>query len=234
MSKLTVNKLCKEFPTPTEPLRVLSEVDLAMNVGENLAIIGPSGCGKSTLLHIIGTLDSPTSGSVHLDEADPFSFPPKKLAAFRNQKIGFVFQEHYLLPQLSAIENVLVPCLAHGRTTSEQVERATQLLTNAGLGDRVNHRPSEMSGGERQRVAVARALVLNPVLVLADEPTGNLDQNTAEQIGGLLIEMQKSESAMLICVTHSNELANRFDQINRLDHGRLVEVSNSATTSQEN
>ncbi len=231
MTKLSVEKLSKEFPTPAEPLRVLTEVAFSLNSGENLSIVGPSGCGKSTLLHIIGTLDTPTAGTVELDGINPFALVPKELAAFRNEKIGFVFQEHYLLPQLSAIENVLVPCLARGRATSEQVDRAKLLLKNAGLTERENHRPHEMSGGERQRVAVARALILNPVLVLADEPTGNLDQDTAEQIGTLLIQMQKNESAMLICVTHSNELAQRFDNAKRLDHGKLMDSNSTATAT---
>ncbi len=228
---LVVKGLSKEFPTPTEPLRVLQNVDLQLEPGNNLAIVGPSGCGKSTLLHIIGTLDEPTSGSVNLDGTNPFELSPSQLAEFRNQQIGFVFQEHYLLPQLSAIENVLVPCLAKGSTTNDSVERGKSLLDRVGLASRMDHRPSEMSGGERQRVAIARALMLKPQLLLADEPTGNLDQDTANKIGELLLDIPKQENATLICVTHSSELASSFEITRRLDHGKLIDVSSNSSAA---
>src|ERR1700730_9388909 len=167
IASLTVQNLSKEYPTRGEPLRVLRNVDLLMNSGDALAILGPSGSGKSTLLHILGTLDSPTSGSVRLADKDPFALSEKELARFRNRRIGFVFQDHYLLPQCSVLENVLIPTLAG---TRERLEgRARELLERVGLSQRLDHRPAELSGGERQRVAVARALIHKPMLLLADE-----------------------------------------------------------------
>ena len=225
MSNLVVKQLVKEFPTPAEPLRVLDKVDLTVSAGQNLAIVGPSGCGKTTFLQIVGTLERPTSGTVKLHDSDLLALDEKQLADFRNENIGFVFQEHFLLPQLTAVENVLIPALARGKVTRDLQRRAEQLLESVGLEERIHHRPSEMSGGERQRVAVARALILKPLLVLADEPTGNLDQNTAGTIGELLIKMQQLENAMLICVTHSQELASHFQQVKRLDHGKFVSDS---------
>ena len=221
MSNLKVSQLVKEYPTPAEPLKILDGVDLSVGSGESLAILGPSGCGKTTLLQIIGTLENPTAGSVVLNEVDPFSLEEKQLADFRNENIGFVFQEHFLLPQLTAIENVLIPALARGQVSRDLQRRAEQLLESVGLAERFHHRPAELSGGERQRVAVARALILKPVLLLADEPTGNLDQNTAGSIGELLLKMQQLENAMLICVTHSNALASQFQRVARLNLGRL-------------
>ena len=225
---LSVQDLSKHFPTPTEPLRVLQHIQLEMQAGENLSIVGPSGCGKSTLLHIIGTLDFPTEGTVMLDGCNPFELPPKQLAEYRNQNIGFVFQEHYLLPQLTAIENVLVPGLAKGSANDELIQRGKQLLDRVGLAERSEHRPAEMSGGERQRVAIARALILKPQILLADEPTGNLDQDTATQVGKMLIDIQQQEETMLICVTHSSDLAAKFSRTVRLDHGKLVETTSAS------
>ncbi|MFV1967876.1 MAG: ABC transporter ATP-binding protein, partial [Pirellulaceae bacterium] len=187
------------------------------------AIIGPSGCGKSTLLHLIGTLDPPTSGTIRLDDEDPFALDEPDLARFRNRNIGFVFQDHHLLPQLTVLENVLIPALADGRPDADTVKRARHLIDSVGLAPRIDHRPAELSGGERQRVAVARALIRGPSLLLADEPTGSLDRTTAAAIGKLLLEMQQQENTLLLIVTHSLELAELLDRRWELDEGRLNE-----------
>ena len=212
MSHLVVQDLHKQFPTRGEPLIVLRGVNLTLSDGENLAVLGPSGSGKSTLLHILGALDTPSSGTVTLDDHDPFSLNEPQLAAFRNRQIGFVFQDHHLLPQLSALENVLVPALAQLAISEAARGRAELLISRVGLADRRHHRPAELSGGERQRVAVARALIQGPTLLLADEPTGNLDRKTARQIGELLLELQAQERTMMIVATHSLELAAMCDR----------------------
>jgi len=191
MPDLIVDNVTKEFPTRAEPLVVLRGVSLELSGGENVAVLGPSGSGKSTLLHVVGTLDRPTSGKVTLDGQDPFQLDEPQLADFRNRKIGFVFQDHHLLPQLSVLENTLVPALARGKPDRETSERAEMLLDRVGLSDRLSHRPAELSGGEKQRVAVARALVQKPVLLLADEPTGNLDRSTAMTVGQMLLDLQQ-------------------------------------------
>jgi lipoprotein-releasing system ATP-binding protein len=221
MADLVVEHLGKSFPTRSGPLEVLRDVSLSLTAGHNAAILGPSGSGKSTLLFIIGTLDSPTSGSLRLNGANPFSLGETQLADFRNRHIGFVFQDHYLLPQLTVLENVLVPAMADGSPSANTVERARELLRRVGLAERLDHRPAELSGGERQRAGVARALLLKPALVLADEPTGNLDRNSAAAIGELLVEMQREEQTMLLVVTHSLELAQRFERRYEIDDGRL-------------
>jgi lipoprotein-releasing system ATP-binding protein len=218
---LSIADVVKDYPTRAEPLRVLRGVSCELAEGENLAILGPSGCGKSTLLHIIGTLDSPTSGRVTLAGEDPFALDEPRLAAFRNHKIGFIFQDHHLLPQCSALENVLLPTLADGRATPQAVERARTLLSSVGLADRLEHLPAELSGGERQRVAIARALVNRPALLLADEPTGNLDRTTAASVSRMLLEMQAQERTMLVVVTHSLELAGMLNRRMELDDGKL-------------
>ena len=223
MSKLELSDLTRDFPTRGEPLQVLKGVNLQVSAGETLAIVGPSGCGKSTLLHILGTLDIPTSGTMILDGTDPFQLDEKSLARFRNQNIGFIFQDHHLLPQLSVLENVLIPAIANGRPDTDCVERAQQLIERVGLSDRIEHRPAELSGGERERVAVARSLIHQPTLLLADEPTGNLDQANARQVGSLLLEMHEQEEMMLVVVTHSLELAAMLDRQYRLDDGKLVD-----------
>jgi len=223
MSTLELVEISKEFPTRGEPLQVLEGVNLQVAQGDNLAIVGPSGCGKSTLLHILGTLDAPTSGSMRLGEVDPFELDEQALARFRNQNIGFIFQDHHLLPQLSVLENVLIPAIAEGRPDQDCVQRAHELIERVGLADRIEHRPAELSGGERERVAVARSLIHQPTLLLADEPTGNLDQTNARQIGDLLLEIQRQEKMMLIVVTHSMELADKIDRQMRLDDGKLVD-----------
>ncbi len=221
MSGLVVSNVTKQFPTRGEPLTVLRGVSLACQAGENAAILGPSGSGKSTLLHILGTLDRPTAGSVTLDGEDPFQLGEAEVARFRNRHVGFVFQDHHLLPQLTVLENVLIPTLAEGRPDSATVARARELLARVGLSERLEHRPAELSGGERQRVGVARALIRQPKLVLADEPTGNLDRTNALAIGRLLVDLQREERAILIAVTHSAELASLFQQRCELDDGRL-------------
>jgi lipoprotein-releasing system ATP-binding protein len=221
MSKLHVENITKQYPTRAEPLQVLRGVSLALDPGENLAILGPSGSGKSTLLSIIGTLETPTSGRVLLDGVDPAALEERQLAAFRSRRIGFVFQDHYLLPQCSLLENVLLPAVPLGAIEDATVRRAEMLLERVGLSDRRTHRPAELSGGERQRAALARALINSPELLLADEPTGNLDRTTAEQVGKLLVEIQKTEPMMLIVVTHSERLAEMMQMRRELDAGVL-------------
>jgi lipoprotein-releasing system ATP-binding protein len=207
---LIVENLSKEYPTRSGPLTVLREISFTLLPGESLAIMGPSGSGKSTLLHILGTLDTPSAGRVTLEGVDPFRLRERELAAFRNRRIGFVFQDHHLLPQCNVLENVLIPTLVSGRPAAEVERRARQLLERVGLGHRLDHRPAELSGGERQRVALARALILQPLLVLADEPTGNLDADSAAVVADLLEELHRQERNILIVVTHSAELARRF------------------------
>ncbi|MCA9133973.1 MAG: ABC transporter ATP-binding protein [Planctomycetales bacterium] len=222
MTKLSVTHLSKEFTSAAETLHVLQDVDLEMSGGQDLSIVGPSGCGKSTLLYILGTLDQPTSGQVLLEDVDPFGLPPQQLAHFRNRSIGFIFQDHHLLPQLSVAENVLLPALAEGAAKEEQVERALQLIQEVGLAERQHHLPSQLSGGERQRVAVARALLNRPQLLLADEPTGNLDLANTERIAELLFDLSRREGAMLIVVTHSQWLAAQASRQLHLQERRLV------------
>ena len=222
MPDLEVSHVAKQFPTSATPLIVLSDASLELSRGENVAILGPSGSGKSTLLYIIGTLDQPTSGSVSLHGVDPFSLAEPQLADFRNKQIGFVFQDHFLLPQCSVLDNVLLPAIAAGAADEKTVARAKSLIERVGLAARIDHRPAELSGGERQRVAVARALIRQPVLLLADEPTGNLDRQTATSIGRLLMELQADENTMMIVVTHSLELAAMFDRRFELEDGKLV------------
>ena len=221
MPGLAVEHLSKQFPTRTDPLVVLRDVSFTLADGKNVAVAGPSGSGKSTLLNLIGTLDSPTSGRVLLDEQDPAGLDEPSLARFRSRKVGFVFQDHYLLPQCSVLENVLVPTIATGRTSPEQADRARVLIDRVGLNDRRDHRPGELSGGERQRVALARALVNRPRLLLADEPTGNLDRATGQRIGELLLELQQQENMMLVVATHSARLATLMNRQLELTEGRL-------------
>lgn len=222
MPELVVSQIVREYPTPGEPLRILQGADLTLDAGQNVAIVGPSGCGKSTLLHIIAGLDPPTSGHVRLGGQDPWALGPSAQAAFRNARIGFIFQEHHLLPQLSAIDNVVLPVMATRRVQAADRSRARELLGMVGLGDRTGHLPGELSGGERQRVAVARSLICQPQLLLADEPTGSLDESSAAAVGELLLKVQRQAGAMLVCVTHSPLLAARFDRTLRLAAGRLI------------
>jgi lipoprotein-releasing system ATP-binding protein len=206
---LSVRNLDKEYPTRSGPLSILRGVQLELQRGDALAIMGPSGSGKSTLLHILGTLDRPTRGEVKLEAVDPFTLNDTELAAFRNRRIGFVFQDHHLLPQCTVLENVLIPTLV-SREAGDSEGYAKELLKRVGLTERMNHRPAELSGGERQRVAVARSLIQKPLLILADEPTGNLDRKTAQQIGELLLNLHEQEKTILVVVTHSQELAKIF------------------------
>jgi lipoprotein-releasing system ATP-binding protein len=221
---LTVTDLSKDYPTRTGPLPVLRGVSLSLERGDALAVTGPSGSGKSTLLHILGTLDRPTSGMVTLDGTDPFALTEPQLADFRNRHVGFVFQDHHLLPQCSVLENVLVPTLVSKQ--SEGVEAwAKELLNRVGLAGRLDHRPAELSGGERQRVAVARALVLRPTLLLADEPTGNLDRKTAGAVAELVLELHVAERTVLVVVTHSPEIARLFPRRMEMSDGILQEAA---------
>jgi lipoprotein-releasing system ATP-binding protein len=206
---LNVDHVSREYPTAAGPLRILEHVSFSMNAGDAAAIMGPSGSGKSTLLYILGALDRPTSGTVTLAGENPFTLPPGELATFRNRRIGFVFQDHALLPQCSVLENVLVPTLV-GAPDGDAPARARQLLDRVGLGGRLDHRPAQLSGGERQRAAIARALVRQPQLLLCDEPTGNLDATSAETVASLLFELHAAQQTMLVVVTHSEALASRF------------------------
>jgi lipoprotein-releasing system ATP-binding protein len=220
---LTATGVAKDYPTRTGPLHVLRDVNLSLSRGDALAVVGPSGSGKSTLLHMLGTLDRPTAGTITLEGTDPFSLPEGELAAFRNRRVGFVFQDHHLLPQCSVLENVLVPTLVSRDTKPQDTEAyARQLLDRVGLAGRLDHRPAELSGGERQRVAVARALVLKPVLLLADEPTGNLDRKNATAVGELLLELHRQENNILVVVTHSAELAKLLPRQREVNDGTLV------------
>lgn len=220
MADFSANNIVKDFETPGQNLRILDGVSLELNRGDNVAIVGESGSGKSTFLHIVGTLDQPTSGTVQLLGTETTTLAGDALAGHRNQNIGFVFQQHHLLPQLSALNNVLVPLLALGKPTSEQTGRAKSLLESVGLADRMEHRPAALSGGEQQRVAVARAMICDPVLILADEPTGSLDSQNAAALGELLLAVQ--QEAILICVTHSDKFASDFSKTIRLESGSFV------------
>jgi len=217
---LEARDLYKEFATPAGPLRILAGVDLSLAAGEAVSIMGPSGGGKSTLLFILGALDTPTSGSVSLEGENPFALADRELSRFRNEKVGFVFQDHCLLPQCSVLENVLAPTLV--APPGEYRPRAEMLIEQVGLGARMTHRPSELSGGEKQRVAIARGLIRKPRLVLCDEPTGNLDGETAESVSSLLLELDPDGERVLVVVTHSRDLASRFPKQMELRKGVLV------------
>jgi lipoprotein-releasing system ATP-binding protein len=206
---LTVNGLGKSYPTPQGDVSVLSDLSFSFSPGDAAAIMGPSGSGKSTLLYILGALEPPTTGTVTLGGVNPFSLSAKDLAAFRNKEIGFVFQDHCLLPQCSVLENVLVPTLV-GPADAGSDAHARQLVDQVGLSHRVTHLPGQLSGGEKQRVALARALVRRPRLLLCDEPTGNLDRAAADAVASLLFDLQRQQNAMLLVVTHSADLAARF------------------------
>jgi lipoprotein-releasing system ATP-binding protein len=224
---LHVSRVGKSYPTPRGPLTVLSDVSFALGPGEAVAITGPSGSGKSSLLHILGALDRPSSGTVTLDGRDPFALSDTALAAFRNSSIGFVFQDHCLLPQCSVLENVLVPTVVAERrrgANAEDAAFARSLIAEVGLSDRIDHRPGELSGGERQRVAIARALIRRPRLLLCDEPTGNLDQDSASAVAALLVDLHRQQQNILIVVTHSGELAARFARRFEIRGARLTPV----------
>ena len=223
-SLLQLKNISREFPSAEggAPLKVLRGLSMDVARGESIAIVGPSGCGKSTLLNLIGTLDQPTDGAIAFDGRDLIALNDDELALLRNREMGFIFQNHHLLPQCTVMENVLVPTLAHGRATADDEERARHLLDRVGLGERLSHRPGQLSGGERQRVAVVRALINQPQLLLADEPTGALDQTTADQLGQLLVELNAEENVTLITVTHSEKLAARMTRTVELKDGQIA------------
>lgn len=218
---LEVDSIGKSFAGPAGGLTVLDAVSFRLAPGERLTIMGPSGSGKSTLLAVIGGLEPPSAGTVRLDGADPYSSDAAIRAVFRNRRIGFVFQDHHLLGGCTALDNVLLPALAQGRVPPDLVVRGRRLLDRVGLGARAMHRPAELSGGERQRVAVARALLLSPRLVIADEPTGQLDSRAAADVAALLLELAAEAGGMLIVATHSDALASRVGGVRRLRDGRL-------------
>jgi lipoprotein-releasing system ATP-binding protein len=222
---LRVEGVGRSFPTGGGTIEVLRSVDLTIRRGERLAILGNSGVGKSTLLHILGTLDRPTTGRVTFEGQDLFTRDSDGLARFRNQSLGFIFQFHHLLPEFDALENVMMPGLIGRRSKTEMHERARRLLREVGLEHRISHPVGKLSGGERQRVAVARALVLDPALVLADEPTGNLDPKSAEQVLDLLLEMNRLHGTALVVVTHSPEVAGRLGRRVVLVDGYLEELA---------
>src|SRR5688500_18793037 len=219
---LRVDRIAKSYPTPRGPLPILEDVSMALDRGQSAAIMGPSGSGKSTLLYVLGALEPPSSGTVTLDGDDPWKMTEKQQAAFRSRRVGFVFQDHLLLPQLTAMENVLAPALATPAGVTAAVKaRAVSLLEQVGLGDRVDHRPAELSGGERQRVALARAMVGEPVLLLCDEPTGNLDRTSAAGVADALVTLHQRGQTILVVVTHPHALAERFQHRFELDARRL-------------
>jgi lipoprotein-releasing system ATP-binding protein len=219
---LQVNDLSKEYASNGTVTRVLNKVNVTVRNGDLLAIIGPSGAGKSTLLHILGALDHPTGGHVLYRHRDIFSNTPQDLARFRNKRIGFIFQFHHLLPEFTAHENTCMPAMIAGGDSRHYHEKASELLERIGLGDRMHHKPGELSGGEQQRVAVARALIMNPELVLADEPTGNLDSHTGAEVFDMLLELNTHMKTTLIMVTHNEEFARRMPRCITLRDGIVV------------
>ena len=221
---LEVQKISKQYPTAAGPLAVLSNVDLSLKPGDAAAIMGPSGSGKSTLLYILGALEPPTSGTIALDGRNPFQLDAGALAAFRNEQIGFVFQDHCLLPQCTVVENVLIPTLV-AKNTNGTVARARELVTQVGLSARADHRPAALSGGERQRVAIARALIRAPRLLLCDEPTGNLDRAAAENVAAVLLDLHQRQQTILVIVTHSPQLAERCPIRFELTDKKLKRIS---------
>jgi lipoprotein-releasing system ATP-binding protein len=226
---LEVTGLCKSFQTPRGSIDVLRDLDLTIRRGERLAILGQSGVGKSTLLHVLGTLDHPTSGQVTFRGEDLFERGADDLARLRNESLGFVFQFHHLLPEFSALENVMMPGLLRGERPAQVRERAADILIEVELEERLDHPVGKLSGGERQRVAVARALVEAPALVLADEPTGNLDPDTGSLVADLLLQLNERRQAALVVVTHSRELAARLGRAVVLENGKLREVPQAET-----
>jgi lipoprotein-releasing system ATP-binding protein len=208
MTMLDVVDISKQYSTPAGPLTVLANVNLSLTPGDAAAIMGPSGSGKSTLLYILGALEPPTSGTVALDGRNPFQLDPAGIAAYRNEQIGFVFQDHCLLPQCTVVENVLIPTLVAARSDGA-LDRARSLVAQVGLAERADHRPAALSGGERQRVAIARALIRKPRLLLCDEPTGNLDRAAADNVASVLLDLHQRQQTILVIVTHSPQLAER-------------------------
>jgi lipoprotein-releasing system ATP-binding protein len=218
---LQVSRLTKHYPTAQGPLTVLSDVSFSLSPGDAAAVMGPSGSGKSSLLYVLGALEPPSSGTVTLDGRNPFELTPADLAAFRNRSVGFVFQDHCLLPQCTVLENVLVPTLVADSGRDDRA-RARELIEQVGLTPRIDHRPAELSGGERQRVAIARALVRDPRLLLCDEPTGNLDRASADNVAALLMDLHRRQQTILVVVTHSAELARRMPIRYELREGKMM------------
>ncbi len=219
---LETRGLQKEFITGDGSISIFEDLEFSVQPGERIAILGQSGVGKSTLLHVLGTLDHPTGGNVFFEGEDVFAKEPDQLARFRNESLGFVFQFHHLLPEFSALENVMMPGLLRGDTPAAIRQAAHAILDEVGLSHRLDHPVGKLSGGERQRVAVARALVLNPPLVLADEPTGNLDPETGERVGDLLLDLNQVRSTALVIVTHNERLAGRMERAMVLEGGQLL------------
>lgn len=224
-----VEDMHKSFVHGNRVIEVLRGVDLTLERGELASIIGASGAGKSTLLHCLGTLDLPTSGSIFFDGLDVVGLNPPELAAFRNESVGFVFQFHHLLPEFSALENVMMPALIGRWPAAKAKAAATEVLAQVGLGDRLAHRPGELSGGEQQRVAIARALVMRPKLLLADEPTGNLDTRTSDEVHELLFRLNKEQQITMLIVTHNLELAGRTPRRIRMADGLLIDDGTGST-----
>jgi lipoprotein-releasing system ATP-binding protein len=221
MSELEAVGVVKRFRLGDETIEVLAGVNLLLRPGESLAVLGVSGAGKSTLLHVLGGLERPTAGQVRFGGRDLYTLPPAEVAAFRNASLGFVFQSHHLLPEFDALENVMMPCLLAGTSKREARERARAILDQVGLSHRLHHGPGKLSGGERQRVAIARALVQRPAIVLADEPTGNLDPHTADEVVELFLRLNAQAQTALVLVTHNEKLANRLAKKRYLVEGRL-------------
>ncbi|MFI5315933.1 MAG: ABC transporter ATP-binding protein [Myxococcota bacterium] len=221
MSELEAVGVVKRFRMGEETIEVLAGVNLLLRPGESLAVLGVSGAGKSTLLHILGGLEGPTAGSVRFGGRDLYTLPHDEVAAFRNRSLGFVFQSHHLLPEFDALENVMMPPLLAGFSKREARERARAILDSVGLSHRLHHGPGKLSGGERQRVAIARALVMNPAVVLADEPTGNLDPHTADDVVDVFLRLNAEAQTALVLVTHNEKLANRLAKKRYLVEGRL-------------
>jgi len=218
---IKIKKLNKTFIKDGNRIEVLKDLDLDVEKGESLSIVGVSGAGKSTLIHILGTLDRPTSGQVLIGEHNVFEWNDAKLAAFRNRTIGFVFQFHHLMPEFNSVENVMMPALISGMPAREAGGRAEKVLQEVGLGDRMAHKPGELSGGEQQRVAVARALIMEPGIILADEPTGNLDTETGRKIEDILLSLNKERGITLIVVTHNPLLSQRMSRSIGLQDGKI-------------
>ena len=232
---LEVTNLAKSYPTPRGSLTILSDLTLSLRPGDAASIVGPSGSGKSTLLYLLGALEPPSAGTVTLDGVNPFALSERQLAVFRNRRVGFIFQDHLLLPQCTVLENVLIPTLV-GESETDAPDRARELLERVGLADRLDHRPGELSGGERQRVSLARALIRRPPLLLCDEPTGNLDHASGDVVASMLFDLHEQQNTILLIVTHNSALAARCplrfelvgDRLQRVDGAAISESGDGA------